>query len=95
MSKTYDSIVIGAGQAGPPLAEQLSQAGESVAIIERDRVGGTCVNYGCIPTKALVASARRSYGAAWRRFWRGDRGRGWGRHAHGTRTDEAHLGGVQ
>jgi len=62
MSTTaFDAIVIGAGQAGPPLAERLSQAGWRVAVIERARVGGTCVNTGCIPTKAMVASAH----AAW------------------------------
>jgi pyruvate/2-oxoglutarate dehydrogenase complex dihydrolipoamide dehydrogenase (E3) component len=57
MSTSFDAIVIGAGQAGPPLAGRLSQAGMSVAVIERNLVGGTCVNTGCIPTKALVASA--------------------------------------
>ena len=57
----FDAIVIGAGQAGPPLAERMSQAGWRVAVIERSRVGGTCVNTGCIPTKAMVASAH----AAW------------------------------
>ena len=61
MTHQYGSIVIGAGQAGPPLAEKLGQSGESVAIIERAKVGGTCVNYGCIPTKALVASARAAH----------------------------------
>jgi pyruvate/2-oxoglutarate dehydrogenase complex dihydrolipoamide dehydrogenase (E3) component len=57
MSTTFDAIVIGAGQAGPPLAERLTRAGMTVAVIERKHVGGTCVNTGCIPTKALVASA--------------------------------------
>lgn len=57
----FDSIVIGAGQAGPAMAEQLAKAGETVAIIERHHMGGTCVNNGCMPTKAMVASAY----AAW------------------------------
>jgi pyruvate/2-oxoglutarate dehydrogenase complex dihydrolipoamide dehydrogenase (E3) component len=54
---SYDAIVIGTGQAGPPLARRLAAAGMKVAIIERGLFGGTCVNTGCIPTKALVASA--------------------------------------
>ena len=58
MATHYDSIVIGAGQAGPPLAARLVAAGEKVALIERDHIGGTCVNVGCTPTKALVANAR-------------------------------------
>src|SRR6266436_4542203 len=53
----YDAIIIGAGQAGPSLAKRLSKAGMSVAIAERHLFGGTCVNTGCIPTKAMVASA--------------------------------------
>lgn len=53
----YDAIVIGTGQAGPSLAVRLAGAGMKTAIIERKRFGGTCVNNGCIPTKALVASA--------------------------------------
>jgi len=57
----YDSIIVGAGQAGPPLAERLAQAGQRVAVIERHRMGGTCVNVGCIPTKTLVGSARVAY----------------------------------
>lgn len=55
--RRFDAIIIGAGQAGPSLAGRLSADGLSVAIIERDLVGGTCVNTGCKPTKTLVASA--------------------------------------
>lgn len=54
---TFDAIIIGAGQAGPSLAERLSEAGQSVCLVERKFFGGTCVNTGCMPTKALVASA--------------------------------------
>jgi pyruvate/2-oxoglutarate dehydrogenase complex dihydrolipoamide dehydrogenase (E3) component len=57
----YDAIIIGAGQAGPPLAGRLTEAGQQVAIVERKLVGGTCVNYGCIPTKTLVASAHAAH----------------------------------
>jgi pyruvate/2-oxoglutarate dehydrogenase complex dihydrolipoamide dehydrogenase (E3) component len=57
MTASFDAIVIGAGQAGPPLAGRLTQAGMKVALIERKLFGGTCVNTGCIPTKTLVASA--------------------------------------
>ena len=53
---TYDAIVIGTGQAGPALARRLAASGMQVAIIERGRFGGTCINTGCTPTKALVAS---------------------------------------
>jgi pyruvate/2-oxoglutarate dehydrogenase complex dihydrolipoamide dehydrogenase (E3) component len=53
----YDAIIIGTGQAGPALAQRLTSSGMQVAIIERDRFGGTCVNTGCTPTKTLVASA--------------------------------------
>ena len=54
----YDAIVIGTGQSGPSLAARLAGAGWEVAIVERDKFGGTCVNDGCIPTKTLVASAK-------------------------------------
>ena len=54
---THDAIIIGTGQAGPALADRLSRAGQRVAVIERGRFGGTCVNTGCIPTKTMVASA--------------------------------------
>jgi pyruvate/2-oxoglutarate dehydrogenase complex dihydrolipoamide dehydrogenase (E3) component len=57
MNQRYDAIIIGTGQAGPPLAKRLSDAGMSVAVVERHLFGGTCVNTGCIPTKAMVASA--------------------------------------
>jgi pyruvate/2-oxoglutarate dehydrogenase complex dihydrolipoamide dehydrogenase (E3) component len=57
MRERYDAIVIGTGQAGPSLAVRLAGAGQRVAIIERKRFGGTCVNNGCMPTKTLVASA--------------------------------------
>ena len=56
-----DAIIIGTGQAGPPLAGRLAKAGQKVAIIERASFGGTCVNNGCIPTKTLIASARTAY----------------------------------
>ena len=57
MSIRFDAIVIGSGQAGPSLAVRMASAGIKVAIVERKRFGGTCVNNGCMPTKALVASA--------------------------------------
>jgi pyruvate/2-oxoglutarate dehydrogenase complex dihydrolipoamide dehydrogenase (E3) component len=58
---SYDAIVIGTGQAGGPLATALGSAGMRTAIIERALVGGTCINYGCTPTKTMVASARVAY----------------------------------
>lgn len=61
MTTHFDAIIVGAGQAGPPLAGRLTAAGHTVAVIERKLVGGTCVNYGCIPTKTLVASAHAAH----------------------------------
>jgi pyruvate/2-oxoglutarate dehydrogenase complex dihydrolipoamide dehydrogenase (E3) component len=61
MAQRFDAIVIGTGQAGPPLAVRLGNAGRKTAIIERKLVGGTCVNNGCIPTKTLIASARAAH----------------------------------
>ena len=58
MSERFDAVVIGAGQAGPPLAARLDREGLKTALIERKGLGGTCVNNGCIPTKTLVGSAR-------------------------------------
>ena len=57
MTTTFDAAIIGTGQAGPSLANRLTEAGMKVAVFERDRFGGTCVNTGCMPTKTLVASA--------------------------------------
>lgn len=62
-TRSFDAIIIGAGQAGPPLAGRLGDAGMKVAIIERHLVGGTCVNTGCKPTKTLVASAYAAHQA--------------------------------
>jgi pyruvate/2-oxoglutarate dehydrogenase complex dihydrolipoamide dehydrogenase (E3) component len=61
VTRQFDAIIVGAGQAGPPLAGRLTAAGQTVAVIERKLVGGTCVNYGCIPTKTLVASAHTAH----------------------------------
>jgi pyruvate/2-oxoglutarate dehydrogenase complex dihydrolipoamide dehydrogenase (E3) component len=61
MPHKFDAIIIGTGQAGPSLAQRMTQEGMRTAIIERKLFGGTCVNVGCIPTKALVASARAAY----------------------------------
>ncbi|OBI80608.1 FAD-containing oxidoreductase [Mycobacterium sp. E740] len=61
MTERFDAIIVGAGQAGPPLAGRLTEAGHQVAVIERKLVGGTCVNSGCIPTKTLVASAHAAH----------------------------------
>jgi len=57
----FDAIIIGSGQAGKPLALDLGKAGLKTAIIEKEHVGGTCINVGCTPTKTMVASARVAY----------------------------------
>ncbi len=61
MKYLFDAIVVGAGQAGPSLAVRLAQAGWKVALVERHLFGGTCVNTGCTPTKAMVASAHAAH----------------------------------
>ncbi|GLE52493.1 FAD-containing oxidoreductase [Mycobacterium montefiorense] len=63
MSRHFDAIIVGAGQAGPPLAGRLTAAGQRVAVVERKLIGGTCVNNGCIPTKTLVATAHAAHSA--------------------------------
>lgn len=59
----YDAIIIGAGQGGSPLAKKLAKAGKKVALIEKRWIGGTCINDGCSPTKAMLASAKAVYDA--------------------------------
>src|SRR5918912_3475545 len=54
----YEAVVIGAGQGGVPLSRALARAGRKTALVEREHVGGTCVNEGCTPTKTMIASAR-------------------------------------
>lgn len=61
--KHYDAIIIGAGQAGVPLAKKMAEAGKKTALIEKRYVGGTCINDGCTPTKAMIASAKAAYQA--------------------------------
>ncbi len=63
MPEQFDAIIIGAGQSGPFLAARLAEAGRTVALVEREHLGGTCVNDGCTPTKTLVASARAAWNA--------------------------------
>src|ERR1700694_1227504 len=59
----YDVFIIGAGQAGSPLAHALARSGKSVALAERKSLGGSCINFGCTPTKAVIASARVAHKA--------------------------------
>jgi pyruvate/2-oxoglutarate dehydrogenase complex dihydrolipoamide dehydrogenase (E3) component len=61
MTREYDAIIIGSGQAGGPLSTALAAAGYRTALVEREHVGGTCINEGCTPTKTMVASARVAY----------------------------------
>jgi pyruvate/2-oxoglutarate dehydrogenase complex dihydrolipoamide dehydrogenase (E3) component len=61
VTERFDAVIVGAGQAGPPLAGRLTAAGQRVAVVERKLIGGTCVNNGCIPTKTLVASAHAAH----------------------------------
>jgi len=83
MSDRYDDIVIGAGQAGGPLSTALAHAGRRVALVEREHVGGSCINYGCTPTKTMVASARVAHLAR--------RGQGYGVLTGGVRVDLARV----
>ncbi|WP_443946339.1 mercuric reductase [Pedobacter sp. AW1-32] len=62
--KHYDAVIIGAGQAGVPLAKKLAESGKKTAIIEKRQIGGTCINDGCTPTKTMIAAARKAYQAA-------------------------------
>ena len=100
----FDDIVVGGGQAGPSLAVRLAGAGAAVALVERRHLGGTCINTGCRPTKALIASARvaamarraADYGvgrAGRRRHGRGARARVAGIVAEGRQGLADWLGG--
>ncbi|HXN65951.1 MAG TPA: mercuric reductase [Candidatus Acidoferrales bacterium] len=60
-SKHYDAIVIGSGQGGTPLCQALAEAGMRTALVEREHIGGTCINEGCTPTKTIIASGRVAY----------------------------------
>ena len=60
-AEQFDALIIGSGQGGNPLAGALTAAGKKTALIERQDVGGTCINRGCTPTKTMVASARVAY----------------------------------
>ena len=62
-SRAYDVLIVGGGQAGIPLAYKLAAEGMSVALAERKHLGGSCVNFGCTPTKAVIASARVAHQA--------------------------------
>src|SRR6202158_3022358 len=78
-SDQYQAIVIGSGQGGTPLCKALAETGLRSALIERQHVGGTCVNEGCTPTKTMVASGRVAYLAR--------RGVGYGVHTGDIRVD--------
>ncbi len=82
-SKSFDAIVIGSGQGGTPLCLTLAGAGMRTAIVEREHVGGTCINEGCTPTKTMVASARVAYLAR--------RGVDYGVHTGELRIDRARV----
>jgi pyruvate/2-oxoglutarate dehydrogenase complex dihydrolipoamide dehydrogenase (E3) component len=82
-STNYDAIVIGAGQAGVPLAAALAGAGRRTLLIEREHVGGTCINEGCTPTKTMVASARVA--------WLARRGAEYGVETGGVRVNLARV----
>src|SRR3981081_3674594 len=75
----YQAVVIGSGQGGNPLCKALAQAGMRTALVEREHVGGTCVNEGCTPTKTMVASGRVAYLAR--------RGADYGIHTGDIRVD--------
>ena len=61
METSYDLIIIGGGQAGIPLAQDLAAMGKQIVLAERKYLGGSCVNFGCTPTKAAIASARLAH----------------------------------
>ena len=93
MSTPCDAIVIGSGQAAPSLAVRLAEAGLKTVLVEREHLGGTCVNDGCIPTKTLVASARTARRPARRRV-RGERRTRHGGHEGGEGAQGCRYGRI-
>jgi pyruvate/2-oxoglutarate dehydrogenase complex dihydrolipoamide dehydrogenase (E3) component len=81
--KTFDAIVIGSGQGGVPLATNFARLGWRVALIEEGQLGGSCINYGCTPTKTMIASARIAEAVR--------RGPKFGVHAGKARIDMAEI----
>src|SRR5215510_4090999 len=79
----YDAVVIGSGQAGNPLSQKLADQGWTVALIEKEHLGGTCVNTGCTPTKTMVASAHVAHYARHANTW--------GVHAEAVSVDLAEV----
>jgi pyruvate/2-oxoglutarate dehydrogenase complex dihydrolipoamide dehydrogenase (E3) component len=79
----FNAIIIGSGQAGNPLSHDMADAGWEVAMIERDHLGGTCINTGCTPTKTMIVSAQVAHYAR--------DGAKWGVHTNGTRVDIAEV----
>jgi pyruvate/2-oxoglutarate dehydrogenase complex dihydrolipoamide dehydrogenase (E3) component len=79
--KKYDAVIIGAGQAGTPLAKRLARSGLKTALIEKRLIGGTCINDGCTPTKTMIASARMAYLM--------NKSKEWGVHASDIQVDFA------
>src|SRR3989449_11067144 len=65
----YDAVVIGSGQAGNPLSQKLADQGWTVALIEKEHLGGTCINTGCTPTKTMIASAQVAHYARHATRW--------------------------
>src|SRR5947209_17491728 len=61
MDDSCDLVICGGGQAGIPLAQDLAAAGKQIVLVERKQLGGSCVNFGCTPTKAAIASARLAH----------------------------------
>src|SRR3954451_24877055 len=79
----YDAIVIGSGQAGNPLCHKLADHGWTVALVEKEHLGGTCINTGCTPTKTMVASAQVAHYAR--------NGARWGVNSENVRVDLARV----
>ena len=93
--EAFDAVLIGAGQANNPLSRSLARAGKRVALIEKGKIGGTCVNTGCTPTKTMAASARVAYLARRASEYGVHTGAVRGAARRGPRPDPCHRRGVQ